>query len=86
MNIHDIVRISRVTDAVLAEKTTLQPLERMELLIELQSALINDVVSDEARPPLNAPAVHTVELNPPQYPECSICRRRHGANITHASE
>lgn len=64
MNIHDVVRVTRVTEQVLAEKTDLNALDRMELCLALQVALINSVVNecdadcfgaDSSRPALAVP-------------------------------
>lgn len=46
MNIHDVVRATRVAEKVLAERTTLTPMQRAALVLEIQVALIDSEVNE----------------------------------------
>lgn len=61
MNIHDVVRVTRVTEQVLADKTDLSAMDRMELCLALQVALINSVCneSDACAPALDSSPAHS---------------------------
>lgn len=48
MNVHDVVRASQVIEEILSGHTTLNALERMELLLAFQSRLINTELNKSA--------------------------------------
>ncbi len=50
MNIHDVVTATKAAEQVLAEKTALTPLERMEICVAFQNALLDAELGKNAEP------------------------------------